>query len=363
MNYSSIIMANEPCISTIEWLRHVFLPRVVEKLNTSRYRRMLALYNGDRIPENERNLTDTRNRVSLIIEYHLAAISNEIFSEDGLDNLFCSSVVANRFPDLEYHNNQGKKGVRIEVKCIESIAEEKSANFDTLIKDIRLNSDYVVVFLWEWSKEQDGIHWDRAPKILKTFIFHARSLAQLRDQSWLNSPPSNIRGFQGFDIRNAVVCGSSGDYSVEEGNYGKLLRIWKSGDRYFSFGDEPLIKDTTDEYFRFKNETIKSGFDFISVSKIAAIKDEKARKIPDGEHYGYIIGDTMTILAGQDLEGVRDRYSDKTITSLMNKYKVKMVIKMNEKYRSTVLFDDKGVLQKLCMNEKPKKVYKLLNPI
>lgn len=79
MNYSSIIMANEPCISTIEWLRHVFLPRVVEKLNTSRYRRMLALYNGDRIPENERNLTDTRNRVSLIIEYHLAAISNEIF--------------------------------------------------------------------------------------------------------------------------------------------------------------------------------------------------------------------------------------------------------------------------------------------
>lgn len=51
MNYSSIIMANEPCISTIEWLRHVFLPRVVEKLNTSRYRRMLALNTATGFPK------------------------------------------------------------------------------------------------------------------------------------------------------------------------------------------------------------------------------------------------------------------------------------------------------------------------
>lgn len=361
MNYSPMIMADKPCISTIKWLRHVFLPKIVEKLNTSRYRRMLALYNGDRIPENERNLTDTRNRVSLIIEYHLAAISNEIFSEDGLNNIFCSSVVANRFPDLEYHNNQGKKGIRIEVKCIESIAEEKSANFDTLIKDIKLNSDYVIVFLWEWFKEQNDINWDRAPKILEAFVFHARSLAQLRDQSWLNSPSPNIKGFKGFDIRNAVVCGSTGEYSIEEGNYGKLLRIWKSRDIYFSFGDESLIKDTTDEYDRFKNETIKRGFDFIS-SKIAATKNEKVIKISDSKHYGYIIGDIMTILTSQELEGVRCRYSDQDITSLMDEYRVKIVIKMNEKYRSTVLFNNEGILQKLCTNEKPKKVYKILNP-
>lgn len=40
--------------------------------------------------------------------------------------------------------------MRIEVKCLQSMAEEKSANFDTLIKDINPQTDFVVVFLWEW---------------------------------------------------------------------------------------------------------------------------------------------------------------------------------------------------------------------
>ena len=132
------------------WLRNRYLPYLITKFNCSKVRKCLGLYQGERIPENERNLTDVRNRVSLLIEHDLAALSNEILEEYDIDDMFWCYVVANRFPDLEIRKNNGERCMRIEVKCLQSMAEEKSANFDTLIKDINPQTDFVVVFLWEW---------------------------------------------------------------------------------------------------------------------------------------------------------------------------------------------------------------------
>ena len=132
-------------VSAINWLRSEYLPEVVKRINQPSSRKRLGLYRGERIPENERNLTDTRNRVSLILEYEIARVSNEIFIELGITDYFWTYVVANRFPDLEVRKRDGNRVLRVEIKSLQSIAEEKSANFDTLVKDINPKTDYVFV--------------------------------------------------------------------------------------------------------------------------------------------------------------------------------------------------------------------------
>ena len=101
--------------------------------------------------------------------------------------------------------------MRLEIKCLQCVAEEKSANFDTLIKDINPNTDFVIVCLWDWDNRGNNIcQWDSAPKLFKIYVFHAYSLAQLRDTYWLNKPPANLgTGYQGFDVRYAVTCADS----------------------------------------------------------------------------------------------------------------------------------------------------------
>ena len=56
-------------MDTLAFLGGKLIPTVVDRLNQSAMRRVMALYGGDRVPENQRNLTDVRNRVSLLIEY------------------------------------------------------------------------------------------------------------------------------------------------------------------------------------------------------------------------------------------------------------------------------------------------------
>jgi hypothetical protein len=143
------LLAQAPVEETLSFLTSEFMPAVVARLNEIGTRRRMALYGGDRVPENERNLTDVRNRMSLLIEYKLAWIGNDILSEAKIDDFFWTNVVANRFPDLEVRSTNGSRGIRVEVKCLEAVAEEKSANFDTLKKDLNPDTDFVAVFLWE----------------------------------------------------------------------------------------------------------------------------------------------------------------------------------------------------------------------
>lgn len=249
--------------ATLDFLAGQFIPAVVVRLNDPGTRRRMALYGGDRIPENERNLTDVRNRMSLLIEYKLAWIGNDILEDHGITDLFWTNVVANRFPDLEVRDHQGRRGMRVEVKCLQAIAEEKSANFDTLKKDLNPATDYIVVFIWEWFRDQAAIAWDRAPKILRVFVFHASSLAELRDYNWLETPPNDLGdGFQGFDLRYAVNC-RQGRYNEEEGNYGKLLRIWNDKVVYRP-GLSDLLTATIATYRDFEDFTVWSGFEVLA---------------------------------------------------------------------------------------------------
>ncbi|MCY4306613.1 MAG: hypothetical protein OXC62_17830 [Aestuariivita sp.] len=263
---------DEP-LSTLDWVQKNLLPQVISRLNEVEYRKRLALFGGDRIPENERNLTDFRNRISLIIEYEFARLITDMIDQHSKSDLFCSYVVANRFPDLEIRSSEGELGLRFEVKCLQSTAEEKSANFSTLKKDIRPSSDFIVVFLWEWSTDSFGICWDRAPQILKAYVFHASSLATLRDFYWLNKPPGTLGdGFQGFDVEFAVNC-VGGKYNEEEGNYGKLLRLWNSKFRH-ELGMTQLLSKTEEDYEAFKSSVVLEGFRTLSFQMLPILSSK-----------------------------------------------------------------------------------------
>ena len=284
------LLGGESPLATLGFLTDEFMPEVVSELNSAGTRRLMALYSGDRIPQNERNLTDVRNRISLLIEYKLAWISNKFLLSQGIDDLFWANVVANRFPDLELRDNKGTRGIRVEVKCLQAVAEEKSANFDTLKKDLNPNTDYIIVFVWEWSADSDDVEWDRAPMILQSFVFHACSLAELRDYNWLSTPPNSLGdGYQGFDFRYAVNC-RQGSYSEEGGNYGKLMRIWNEKVEYRTSYSK-ILQATIDAYFGFKEFVIWSGFKVIALDVLSKVASEQPEAIIiDGRVSGYSAG-------------------------------------------------------------------------
>ncbi len=248
---------------TAIWLQTEFLPEIRVHLNSENVRRRLGIYSGEKIPENERNLTDVRNRISLVLEYELARIATRLLEDAGIHDLFWTYVVANRFPDLEVRDQEGKRGLRIEVKCLQTISEEKSANFDTLRKDVHPKTDYLAVFMWEWAYDPGQVAWDRAPFVQGCYAFHATSLVQLRDAYWLNRPPSDLGGgLQGFDLRFGVNC-VGGVYHEEEGNYGKLMRLWQS-DFPHRPARTPLLDKTEQDYAVFKRFAVTSGFESLA---------------------------------------------------------------------------------------------------
>jgi hypothetical protein len=312
--------------ATLDFLADEYIPAITSILNDPGTRRRMALYGGDRIPENERNLTDVRNRMSLLIEYKLGWIGNTVLEKHGISDIFWTNVVANRFPDLEVRDHHGNRGVRIEVKCLQAIAEEKSANFDTLKKDLNPRTDYIVVLIWEWVKDQAAIAWDRAPKIVRAFVFHASSLAELRDYNWLENPPGDLgSGFQGFDIRYAVNC-RKGKYNEEEGNYGKLLRIWNEGVSYRP-GLNRLLKATISTYLEFEDFTVWSGFQVLAKELLEQLGGSAPEPVTiNGTTIGYRRGDLGIIFRRRVASAPEQR-------QLVEAHNFQQMIVMNDKYQ------------------------------
>jgi hypothetical protein len=334
-------------LETAQWLRGTYMPRIIELLNRPIMRRSLGLYQGERIPDNERNLTDVRNRVSLLIENELARLSNQILETSDINDLFWSYVVANRFPDLEIRHRDGTRHMRIEVKCLQSVAEEKSANFDTLKKDINPEYDFVVVFLWEWAYDGTDFLWDRAPKLQECFVFHAYSLAELRDQYWLNKPPGDLGdGYQGFDLRFPVNC-NNGVYAQEEGNYGKLLRIWKKGFLYRP-QESSVMLDTETEYLRFQEKVLIQGF--------WSLCEYHLPRLSEGRTMSRIIRDGRTVGAKSGQFGFFSRalLDSKNILPLMLENEVNYGVVMTDKYVSTGYRINDEQLEQLFKGLKPK---------
>lgn len=340
-------------LTTLGWLQQQFLPTIVDMLNQRDCRKRLALYSGDRIPENERNLTDFRNRISLVIEYEFARMITDTLRKTNMQDLFCSYVVANRFPDLEIRFDDGELGLRFEVKCLQSTAEEKSANFSTLIKDIQPSTDYIVVFLWDWLTENFQTKWDRAPYVLDSYVFNASTLATLRDWYWLNSPPTNLgEGYQGFDIRYAVNC-KNGNFNEEEGNYGKLLRLWKSDFPHRPTGNEILLKTECD-YDRFKDAVIIKGFESLAYQFLPKLSDESAIcKIEDGEKLIGFKSVNIGFLLASALIKPRNK---KILKKIMDYHDLKRLWVLQDKYQWRHYQLSNSGIELIARGKKPKEI-------
>lgn len=348
-----MLHAEEKPEKIAKWLRKQYFPEIMRRFNMESSRKRFGLYRNEQIPSNERNLTDVRTRLGVLIEFELARISNELLPELGIDDVFWNYVVANRFPDLEIRENNGNRLLRLEIKCLQCVAEEKSANFDTLIKDINPNTDFVIVCLWDWdTKGNNNCQWDSSPKLFKIYVFHAYSLAQLRDTYWLNKPPANLGdGYQGFDVRYAVTCSNS-IFSKEQGNYGKLTRIWKKGFEYRP-AETPVLLDTESEYLKFQEEIIKAGFEILAKKQLSELRDEEVDFVVyEGQDIGYSAGDVGYVMKTMSKNKAHE-------IALQNKLSI--LVSMTEKYRSTIYKMQEDGINELTKNEKPKNVVDIIN--
>ena len=225
----------------------------------------------------------------------------------------------------------------------------KSANFDTLRKDIHPKTDFLVVVLWEWRYDPTEVTWDRAPQFLKAYVFHAASLAELRDWYWLNRPPTNLGdGLQGFDLRFAVNS-TNGKYNEEEGNYGKLLRIWKEGFPHRPKSSD-LMDQTISDYLVFKTETITSGLDTLANRFLPGIAgDTAAAVIYKGERIGWKTGNT-SFLFGSYLAKKEDKAAILTLAATPSVYL------LSDKYAWVEYSHAGGELQEIRRGKKPKRL-------
>lgn len=355
---SQYLFKKRSAVELSRWLRTVYFPEITTRFNNEEFLKRFALYQNEKIPTNERNLTDVRTRMGVLIEFELARISNDLFHESNVHNIFLSYVVANRFPDLEVRDNSGNRYLRFEIKCLQCKAEEKSANFDTLKKDIDPSSDFVIVCLWDWVDQKNkNIEWDSFPKIFKVFIFHAYSLASLRDTYWLNTPPQDLgEGYQGFDIRYAITC-KKGIYSKEQGNYGKLTRIKTKADGFnYSPQETAELIDTENEYNLFKEEIIFLGFKIIAQEKKHLGMNSISLK-ENGNTYGFKKNHTAFLLSSK----LNKKIFHETSFYITNN--LTQCIVMTDKYKSTIYKLKNKEIKKIKTDIKPKKIIDFIDPV
>ncbi|EMN7321891.1 hypothetical protein WB896_004265 [Vibrio vulnificus] len=212
-------------------------------------------------PQDTRHLTDTRARVSTLLEYSLTYEVNRIFNERESQNSL-STVLWNVFPDLIVRNGNMENIAGLEVKALDLAAEEKSANLHTPISYIRKGKDFLVILSWGWVREVTDNYDIYYPHVYDVGIFDAWLIAKIRDTTWLINRKSKGKLYcKGFDINTPIIngCTKLEPFKAEEGNLGKVMRIKLSekADLNLSYYEE-MIKESAD-YYRFSNLVLGRG--------------------------------------------------------------------------------------------------------
>ena len=270
----------------INYLRNDLLPKATAHMNSKVLPKYVPLYPEDRLPTNQRNLTDSRTRIGVLLEYEFAKAVNEV-----LEPVICQGepvltyVVANQFPDLAFRSSEGRLGVRFEMKAIQTIAEEKAANFYTLVKDIRNGTDFVVILVWNWKRHPTKDL--QFPFIYSFSVMDAYQLGMIRDCYWLNNPPPGLESArQGFDLTFGVNA-KVNQFNKEEGNYGKLMRIFNSKQEKH-LPDDIRENETLKAYYQFSTDAIRLG--------LQHVVEDIAQEAIEGNSGSYkLVSDTMPV--------------------------------------------------------------------
>ena len=199
--------------------------RAVERINNGVSKTLTARLQSEAPPLDPRHLTDTRTRVSTLLEYALAYELNHLLIEERKGRS-ASAVLWNVFPDLVIRDAQRVPFFGLEVKALHTAAEEKSANLSTPLHVIKRGIDFVAIIIWAWRRESIGGVSITYPHIHEAQLFDAYLLAQMRDYSWLFKKGKQRKG---IDISTPLITPkkrpNSQRYKAEDNNIGKLLRI------------------------------------------------------------------------------------------------------------------------------------------
>jgi hypothetical protein len=194
-------------------------------------------------PASTRHLTDTRTRVSSLLEYALSYELNLVLKKTN-SGQFISNVLWNVFPDLILRDSKSINKMGIEVKALHAASEEKSANLKTPISIIRKDKDFIVILIWSWVNDTINGVDTVYPHIHNFGVFDGWLLAKIRDTTWLINDKDRIKG---LDISTPIIDSDGTKFKAEEGNMGKLLRIHLSND----------ISTKVPYYLEMKNEALK----------------------------------------------------------------------------------------------------------
>jgi len=241
----------------------------------------ISRFPDELVPQNQRNLTDFRTRLGTLLEYELSREIERQIRNSKIDDVYVSNVISNKYPDLVIRDEDGRPGLRFEIKTVHTVAEETAANFDTLIKDIWKDRDFVVSMIWHW-EPIDSNPDIQIPKIKDVYCFDAHQLALIRDCYWLNTPYSPEDGYQGHDLRFTVTCGTSG-YKIEEHNCGKITRLWPHSVDFEHDGwlpNEISSSGIIEDYAAMKRDILRFGFEDVIAQNISKDYDILRSELP-----------------------------------------------------------------------------------
>ena len=330
--------------AVLTYLAEELIPQAVSIMNNDTLPLPVALFPDDVLPTNQRNLTDVRTRIGILLEYEFAkAVTASLPSGVIEQGVALTYVIANQFPDLAFRAIDGRIGIRFEMKAIETIAEEKSANFATLIKDIRKDTDFVVVFLWEW--RQHGSGRKKFPHIDSYFVMDAYQLAHMRDCNWLNNPPSGLQSArQGFDLTFAVNARIN-SYNKEEGNFGKLMRIFAP--QHQALLPDPVnLRKTLETYYRFTEEAARLGLHHIGqeIAEAATARGNSTHSlVSDGLPVCFLVERNEIRLV---ILGYRRMPTKREAIAAMQNHAAGLALILNEKFQWTVRDETEGIVNR-----------------
>ncbi len=257
-----------------EFLREL-IKEVISRINGGATKKLTARKSNEVPPRDTRHLTDTRTRVSTLLEYSLSYELNQLLIEKGLAYSI-SNVLWNVFPDLIVRDSNFNNIAGLEVKALHAAAEEKSANLHTPLPLFRKNKDFIVILVWGWSRLHEGDIDITYPHIHDVGIFDAWLIAKMRDSTWLMNSNNRVKG---IDISTPIMSSTQNTFKAEEGNLGKLMRINMSNQ---TSPDMPYFEDMrmeADSYTSFKNKILLLGLN--ETIKDIAEKVEGVLSFPD----------------------------------------------------------------------------------
>lgn len=260
--------------------------RSVERINNGVSKTLTARLQSEAPPLDPRHLTDTRTRVSTLLEYALAYELNHLLIEEG-EGRSASAVLWNVFPDLVVRDAKRVPFLGLEVKALHTAAEEKSANLSTPLHVIKRGSDFVVIIIWAWRRETIDGASITYPHIHEAQLFDAYLLAQTRDYTWLYNQGSRIKG---IDISTPLITSEEqpkGDrFKAEEGNMGKLMRIALEAGLPATTPGLAEMQVEAERYERFKTRTLALGLtetfrEICDLQRATNIRCEPPEHYPD----------------------------------------------------------------------------------